>query len=67
MPKQTENSYVTEYNFACEVLLSCLEVLEEYHSKLFNEFRRFGLLHVTTIGGFTPLSQNFANYLLRNA
>jgi hypothetical protein len=67
MPKQMENGFVTEYNFACVVLLSCLEVLEEYHSKLFNEFRWFGLLHVTTIGGCTPLSQNFAHHRLRSA
>jgi hypothetical protein len=33
MPKQTENGFVTEYNFVCEVLLSCLEVLEEHRSK----------------------------------
>jgi len=62
-----ENSFVNEYDFACEVLFSFLEVLEEYHSKLFTEFRWFGLLHVTTIGGCTPLSQNFAHYRLRYA
>jgi hypothetical protein len=62
-----ENGFVTEYKFASEVLLSCLEVLEEYHSKLFNGFRPFGLLHVTTVGGCTPLSQNFAHHRLRNA
>lgn len=67
MPKQMENSFVTDYDFACEMLFSFLEVLEEYHSKCFNEFRWFGLLHVTTIGGCTPLSQNFAHYRLRNA
>lgn len=62
-----EKSFVIENDFTCEVLFSFLEVLEEYHSNFLNEFRWFGLLHVTTIGGCTPLSQNFAHYRLRNA
>jgi hypothetical protein len=66
MPTQMENSFVTKYNFECEVLLSCLEFLEEYHSKLLYEFRWFEFLHVTTIGGCTPFSRNFAHYRLRN-
>lgn len=67
MPKQMEDSCVTEYNFACEILLSFLDVLKEYHSKLFQEFHWFGLLRVTTIGGCASLSQHMAHYRLRNA
>lgn len=50
-----ENGFVTEYKVASEVLLSCLEVLEQYYSKLFNECRLFGLLHVTI--GTVPRSR----------
>jgi hypothetical protein len=57
MPKQMENRFVTAYNFACEMLLSFLEVLKEYQSKLFQEFHWFGCYALQQLAA-VPRSHN---------
>lgn len=67
MPKQIENGFVTEHNFACNMLLNCLQVLEEHQSKI-NTANSFDLV-CYTLQRLIPVrrSHNFVHYRLWNA